>query len=287
MNDAILRPLVTSRFQAEKEIMTESHADLIHTRTLRQRLKDGKPSLGCWLTITDPLAIEAIAADCGPDWVMFDMEHAGTGWENLKAVLLGWKGSKIPFFVRVPSHDPTFMARVLDLGASGVVVPFVNTPEEAARIVSACRYPPVGRRGVAPRRVGRHGTQFEAYLASANDEVFVMVQIEHATAVGNVDAIAQTPGLDAIFIGPCDLSYSLGVPLQWDHPKLNAAIETVIAAGKKCGRTLAMAVDGTPEEVVHRIRQGIQLTTIGIDWYFMRSAINQQTSKIRTLLGEL
>ncbi|MEX1231602.1 MAG: aldolase/citrate lyase family protein [Planctomycetaceae bacterium] len=264
--------------------MAEPQPDLINTRKLRQRLENGKPCLGCWLTITDPLAVEALAADCDVDWVMFDMEHSGTAWHDLKLALLGWKGSPIPFFVRVPSHDPTFIARVLDLGASGVVVPFVNTPDEAARIVSACRYPPIGKRGVAPRRVGRYGTQFEAYLASANNDVFVMVQIESAAAVEHVEAIATTPGLDAIFIGPCDLSFSLGVPLKWDDPKLAAAIEKVIAAGKRQGINVAMAVDGTPEEIARRAEQGIQLMTIGIDWYFMRNGIKEKTAAIRTLL---
>ena len=108
-----------------------SKTDLLNILNLREKLKQGKGSLGMWVGITDPLAIEAIAADCDLDWILIDMEHGGAGWDDLKSILLGWKWAKIPVFVRVPSHDHTFIARVLDIGASGVVVPFVNTPEDA------------------------------------------------------------------------------------------------------------------------------------------------------------
>ncbi|GIS69160.1 MAG: hypothetical protein CM1200mP8_7180 [Chloroflexota bacterium] len=171
-----------------------------------------------WVGITDPLAIEAIAADCDLDWILIDMEHGGAGWDDLKSILLGWKWAKIPVFVRVPSHDHTFIARVLDIGASGVVVPFVNTPEDETRIVAACRYPPVGTRGNAPGEFPDTTLKQRENNSTANDHVFVMVQIEHAQAVENVEAIAKTPGLDALFIGPGDMSYSMGIPMQWDNP---------------------------------------------------------------------
>ena len=111
-----------------------------------------------------------------------------------------------------------------------------------------------------------------------------MVQIEHAQAVENVEAIAKTPGLDALFIGPGDMSYSMGIPMQWDNPKLINAIQKVIDTGKSNGIPVAMAVDSTPEEVMQRINQGIQLTTIGLDWMFMRNAINEQVGNIKKLM---
>ena len=266
--------------------MTGEYIDLLHTRKLRSRLAAGKAALGAWLGITDPLALEALAADCDLDWGLVDMEHAGMGWNDLKMVMLGWKGSEVPLFIRVPSHDTSFLARVLDLGASGVVVPFVNTAEDAARVVAACRYPPAGTRGNAPRRVSRHYTQTAAYNATANQDVFVMVQIEHADAVRNVEEIARTPGLDAIFIGPGDLSFSLGIPLQWEHPKLQEAINTVIETGKRAGIPVAMAVDDAPEDIHAMVKRGIQLPTVGLDWGFMRTAMKQQTAAVRALLGE-
>ena len=155
-----------------------------------------------------PLAVEAIAADCDLDWILLDMEHGGAGWEDLKMVMLGWKWSDVPIFIRPPSHDQKFLMAALDLGVSGFVVPFVNSPEDARRVAEACRYPPMGIRGSAPRRVSRHYTLTDEYKASADDDVFVMVQIEHKNAVECVEEIAAVPGIDALFIGPGDLSYS-------------------------------------------------------------------------------
>ena len=199
--------------------MTET-TDLLNIRPLRRRLKKGKEGLGMWLGITDPLAVEAIAADCDLDWILLDMEHGGAGWEDLKMVMLGWKWSDVPIFVRPPSHDQKFLMAALDLGVSGFVVPFVNSPEDARRVAEACRYPPMGIRGSAPRRVSRHYTMTDKYKASADDDVFVMVQIEHKNAVECVEEIAEVPGIDALFIGPGDLSYSYGLPFQFDHPTI-------------------------------------------------------------------
>ena len=199
--------------------MTES-TDLLNIRPLRRRLKEGKEALGMWLGITDPLAVEAIAADCDLDWILLDMEHGGAGWEDLKMVMLGWKWSDVPIFIRPPSHDQKFLMAALDLGVSGFVVPFVNSPEDARRVAEACRYPPMGIRGSAPRRVSRHYTLTDEYKASADDDVFVMVQIEHKNAVECVEEIAAVPGIDALFIGPGDLSYSYRLPFQFDHPTI-------------------------------------------------------------------
>ena len=159
----------------------------------------------------------------------------------------------------------------LDLGVSGFVVPFVNSPEDARRVAEACRYPPMGIRGSAPRRVSRHYTLTEEYKASADDDVFVMVQIEHKNAVECVEEIAAVPGIDALFIGPGDLSYSYGLPFQFDHPTIVNAVQKVVDTGRAKGLPVAMAVDSTPEEVLQRIEQGIQLVTVGLDWMFMRT----------------
>ncbi len=263
--------------------MPES-TDLLNIRPLRKRLREGREALGMWLGITDPLAVEAIAADCDLDWILLDMEHGGAGWEDLKMVMLGWKWSNIPLFVRPPSHDQKFLMAALDLGVSGFVVPFVNSPDDARKVADACRYPPMGVRGSAPRRVSHHYTLTEQYTPNANADVFVMVQIEHRSAVESIEEIAATPGIDALFIGPGDLSYSYGLPGEFDNPTIVQAIQKVVDTGRANGLPVAMAVDGTPEEVRARIAQGIQLVTVGLDWMLMRNAIKGQTSAVRALL---
>ena len=124
----------------------------------------------------------------------------------------------------------------------------------------------------------------EEYKASADDDVFVMVQIEHRNAVECVEEIADVPGIDALFIGPGDLSYSYGLPFQFDHPTNVDAVQKVVDTGRAKGLPVAMAVDSTPEEVLERIEQGIQLVTVGLDWMFMRNAIKEQTAAVRALL---
>jgi len=265
--------------------MNDEHPDLVQTAALRARLVRGEACLGCWLTVADPLAVETLAADCSLDWVQVDLEHSGQGWHGLQMILLGWKGCRTPLFVRVPSHDRSFLGRVLDVGASGVIIPFVNSAAEAERVVAACRYPPTGARGFGPRRASRHYTQTEAYHAAANESVFVIVQIEHAQAVENLEGIAKVDGVDALFIGPADLSFSLDVPLQWEHPKLLSAIRRVIEVGKEHGIPVAMAVDDSPQGVARWLREGIQMATIGVDAIVLRQALKQTAADVRRLLA--
>lgn len=267
------------------EHATNETTELIPTADLRAKLARGEACLGCWLTIADPLLVETLAADCALDWVLIDLEHSGHGWQGLQMMLLGWKGCRTPVIVRVPSHDRSFISRVLDLGASGILAPFVNTPEEAASVVSACRYPPAGGRGFGPRRASRHYTQLSDYRDVANDQVFVMVQIEHKRGLENVEAIAGVPGIDGLFIGPADLSFSLGVPQQWENPTLVAAINKIIAVGKQRGLPLATAVDDAPSIVAEWINRGVQMPTIGIDGIVLREAINRAAADVRQLLG--
>lgn len=258
--------------------------DPLCTAELRAKIKQGKACLGHWLTISDPLAVEALAMDCHVDWVQVDLEHSGHDWHALQMILLAWQRAAKPLIVRVPSHERSFLGRVLDLGASGVLVPFVNTADEAAQVVAACRYPPLGKRGFAPRRASKHFTATEAYTKAANESVFVMVQIEHIQAVEHVESIVRVSGVDAIFIGPADLSFSLGVPLEWEHPTLLAAIRRAIQAGRDARLPVAMAVDGEPSDAVRWLREGVSMVTIGGDFIFMRQAIRRQADEVRRLL---
>ncbi len=260
--------------------------DILHTAALRKKLKDGKKAMGLWMGISDPFAVEAIAADMPVDWVQLDMEHSGVGWRDLQMLLLGWKGSKVPCFVRAQSHDLPMLGRMLDLGVSGFIIPMVNTPEDASALVKACKYPPMGTRGFAPRRVSGHYTRTMEYVKNANEETFVMVQIEHKKAVENVEAIARTPNLDALFIGPADLSYSLGIPLEFEHPDEIAAIRKVIKAGHDAGVTVAMAVDDPAPELKRWFDEGVQMVTIGLDWMFIREGVKQRVAEVRKLMGD-
>ncbi|MFO0917696.1 MAG: aldolase/citrate lyase family protein [Planctomycetaceae bacterium] len=266
--------------------MSDGWQELIPTQALRAKLSRGEPCLGAWLSIGDPLTVETWASDCTLDWVLIDMEHSGQGWQGLQMMFLGWKGCATPLIVRVPSQDLSFISRAMDLGAAGIVVPFVNTAEQAARIVSACKYPPVGTRGFGPRRASRHYARSAEYRDSANDGLFVVVQIEHRQGLENVEEIASVPGLDGLFIGPGDLSFSLGVPQQYTHPDLLAAIRRIIQVGKAKGLPLSMAIDDRPEIIANWIREGIAMPTIGLDGLVLREAFKQAAMAVRNLASD-
>jgi 4-hydroxy-2-oxoheptanedioate aldolase len=195
---------------------------------VRRRLAAGEPSIGTWLSLPSPEAAEYVSR-VGFDWLVVDAEHNPVDIRTLAAMFAAMANSATAPMVRIPWNSPEHFKRVLDAGAWGVVVPMVNSREEAERAVAACRYFPRGGRSVGG---GRHalsfGTDAATYFANANDEVLLVLQIEHIDGVNNADEILSVPGVDACFIGPNDLAASmglgLGVPLESDHPELSAAI---------------------------------------------------------------
>jgi len=172
---------------------------------VKQKLKNGHKTVGGFLQTLSPVAAE-IMSQSGFDWLMVDLEHAPGDFANLQAQLQAMNGSGVVPFARAPWNDVVAIKRILDTGVLGVLVPYVNTREEAEAAVAACKYPPEGIRGVAgsPRAAG-YTANAKAYLASANAETIVMVAAETAEAVENLDAILEVEGLDGIFIGPMDI----------------------------------------------------------------------------------
>lgn len=210
------------------------------TPTLREALAPAHRALaGMWICSGSPLVAE-ICAGSGLDWLLLDMEHAPNGLESVLAQLQAVAAYPVVPVVRVPSADPTGIQQVLDLGARTVLVPMVDSPEEARAVVEATRYPPRGRRGVgsALARSARWN-RVEHYLTEAADHVSVVVQVESAPAVGRARAIAAVDGVDGVFVGPSDLAASMGRLGQPGHPEVTAAVhrafEAVAATGKPYG----------------------------------------------------
>jgi 2-dehydro-3-deoxyglucarate aldolase/4-hydroxy-2-oxoheptanedioate aldolase len=213
------------------------------TRTLKQRLESGDRTIGAFLQITSPVAAEILAGS-GFDWLIVDLEHAPGDFANLLAQLQAMNGSRSVPFARAPWNDAVAIKRILDTGVMGVLVPYVNTREEAEAAVAACKYPPRGIRGVAgsPRAAG-YGRNARGYLAGANEQTIVIVAIETGQAVDNLDAILEVDGLDGIFIGPMDLASSLGYLGDPSVPEVKATIagieSKVLASGKFLGTVAA------------------------------------------------
>ena len=186
-----------------------------------------------------------ILKNAGCDFVLFDMEHSGFGFETVKQAVRYFDAADLPAIVRVPSKAYDHMARVADMGAEGVMVPMVDTADEARALVANIKYPPIGRRGVAL------GVAHDAYastgavadrLAAANERICLFAQIETESGVTNADAIAAVEGVDCLWVGHFDLSASLGVPGLFDHPRFLKAIDDVAAACRKHNKALGRLV---------------------------------------------
>lgn len=233
---------------------------------VRRRLAAGEPVFA--ITITVPsIEVAAQAAHLGFDFLWIEMEHSPITLETLRAMVLATRGSPAAPFARVPVNEPWAAKRVLDAGVHGVMFPFTSSPELARQAVAACRYPPAGRRGSGPGLASFSWPQALAYHDSADANVFVIVIVEEACAVDQIDEIAATPGIDAIFIGTSDLSFSLGLRGKQNQPELDSAIARIVEAARRHGKFLGRPA-GSPEMARRFMEQGFLLfqmpTEIGL-----------------------
>jgi 2-dehydro-3-deoxyglucarate aldolase/4-hydroxy-2-oxoheptanedioate aldolase len=195
------------------------------TEIFRERLLNREKLLGTLMSLPSPEVAEVLAG-AGFDWLFLDMEH---GFLEVLAVqrIVQVVGQKVACVVRVPSHDPVWIKKILDIGVAGILVPQVNTPEQALAIAQQTKYPPRGTRSVGVSRAHGYGAGFERYMGEANDVTAVITQAEHIEAVHQIDAILETPDLDAVLVGPFDLSASMGKPGRIGDEDLQAAIKKV------------------------------------------------------------
>jgi len=193
---------------------------------LKTRLDNRELTTGSWITLACPEVAE-IMAQAGFDWLVVDMEHSAITLDRAQALIRVIELYEVPPLVRVGHNQPNLIKRVMDAGAHGVIVPMVNTKEEAEQAVSSVKYPPQGFRGVGLARAQQYGQGFEKYRAWNQDHSLVIVQIEHIRAVENLTAILSVEGVDAFIVGPYDLSGSLGVPGEFEHPRVKEALREV------------------------------------------------------------
>lgn len=224
---------------------------------IKKLLREGKPAFGVTITVPS-VEVAAQAASLGFDFLWVEMEHSPVTLETLRSVVLATRGSGTVPFARVPVNELWVAKRVLDSGVLGVVFPFASTPELAQRAVEACKYPPRGRRGSGAGLARFRWPAPEGYYDFADRNVMVIVNIEEAEAVQNIDAIAATPGLDVLFIGTSDLSFSLGFRGEQNHPEVQQAIAKIVKAAQKHHKVVG-APAGTPELIKKYLAQGFLL----------------------------
>jgi 2-keto-3-deoxy-L-rhamnonate aldolase RhmA len=234
---------------------------------VKAKLREGKPVIAATIT-SNSVDSAAHLAEAGFDFLWVEMEHSPVTLETLRNIVLATRGLPAMTFARVPVNELWTAKRVLDAGVSGVIFPFTSTPELAAQAVAACRYPPHGRRGSGAGLAKLCWPDRDRYSDSADDNVTVIVIIEEARAVEQIDAIAATPGVDALFIGTSDLSFSLGLRGDQNHPKLQEALCKVVDAGKRHGKYVGRPA-GTPEQMKQFVQQGFSLFQALTDIGFM------------------
>ncbi|HEU0123927.1 MAG TPA: aldolase/citrate lyase family protein [Bryobacteraceae bacterium] len=221
---------------------------------VKKLLKEGKPVIGITITAASP-EIAAQSASMGFDFLWIEMEHSPITLETARNMILATRGLKAIPFIRVPVNELWTAKRALDSGALGVVFPFTSTPELARQAVASAKYPPLGRRGSGPALATFRWPAPEGYADFADKNAMVIVIVEEASAVDKIEEIAATPGIDVLFIGANDLSYSLGLRGNQDHPKHREALRKIIDAAKKhnlpVGRPVANAA-----QIQEGIKQG-------------------------------
>lgn len=199
---------------------------------IKQRALSGERLLGVGAMFGSSMVVELIGKT-GFDWVWIDYEHGVGGTNDLLTMMQAAAIHRLPAIVRLPANELAWHKRALDFGAAGIMVPYVNNAEQAAHAAQCTRFSPNGLRGVAQStRAAQFGLNFADYLAEADDNVLTIVQIETPEAVENVEEIAAVEGVDVLFVGPLDLSVSMGLPRQFDHPDFVAALDRVVAACK-------------------------------------------------------
>jgi len=232
---------------------------------VKEKLSTGQATLGGWIMTSSPAAAEVMAV-CGFDWVAIDMEHTSVNYETIEHAMRAIQLHDCVPMVRVAAHDPTIIKRCLDVGAVGVVVPMVNTAEQARSVVTAARFPPHGSRGASFARAAIFGENFQQYYRTANDEVIVVAMVEDIESVKNIEQIVAVAGVDALFFGPYDLSKSMGIVGQFKHPDFVALVEKVKSAAARVKMPVGIhVIPPDPNEVRDRVNQGFQFIACSVD----------------------
>jgi len=237
--------------------------------SFRSKLSQGELLIGTITTLPSPEIAEILCLS-GFDWLFVDLEHSAMSIKDAQVVLQA-AAPRIPCVIRVPANDEAWIKKALDIGACGIIVPQARTSEDAEISVRLCKYPPDGIRGVGIARAQGYGLNFQQYIESANAETAVIIQIEHIDAVNNIESILKVTGIDCLFIGPYDLSASMGKTGNITDPDVQAAILHV----KNCARNanVPLGIFGATSEAVNPfIRSGYTLIAVGIDTMMIANA---------------
>jgi len=245
---------------------------------MKQRLRQHQPLIGTLITIPSPDVAE-IMARVGFDYLWIETEHAAMDVAHAQSLIQA-VGGRCPCLVRIPDKDEVWVKKALDTGCDGIVVPQIRSADEARQIVAWSLYPPDGRRSVGVSRAHGYGMAFQDYVETVNDELVIVLQAEHTDAVENIAAIVEVAGVHAVLIGPFDLSGSLGVLGQTDHPRVLEAIDTVRRHCQEAG--MPLGIFAADVAMARRyIEQGFTLIALGMDAFFLWQSAQEALERCR------
>ena len=253
--------------------------------SLKSKLQRRQLTLGSWITLAHP-AIAEIMSRAGFDWLAVDLEHSVITIREAEELIRIVALSGICPLVRLSANDPVQIKRVMDAGAHGVIVPMVNSVSDAEKAVKAVRYPPEGMRGVGLARAQGYGSSFERYREWVNQESVVIAQVEHIESVNNLEAILAVDAIDGFIVGPYDLSGSLGVPGQFDHPSMAKAMDRIKSVGIASGKAFGIhVIEPDIEELRQRVDEGFNFVAYSLDIRMLDRACRSGLNAIRGEVG--
>ncbi len=252
--------------------------------SLKSRLSRSEITIGSWVTLGHPSIAEIMAA-AGFDWLVLDMEHSVLELGEVQAIIQVLDAKQCPAIVRLTSNHPDQIKRVMDAGATGVMVPMIKSAADAKAAVNGVYYPPRGQRGVGLARAQGYGNSFQAYRQWLEENAVIVAMIEHVDAVRNIDDILAVPGIDAYIIGPYDLSGSMGRPGDLNHPDVQTAIAQVLEAGRRAGKPGGIhVIEPDLEALQQRIQAGFNFLGYGLDIRILDAICRTHLQNIRATL---
>ncbi len=243
-----------------------------------------KTTIGSWVTLNH-FSIVEIMADAGFDWLCVDMEHSVTDYYEAQQLIATIQAKGIKAYVRVGENNTRIIKRVLDAGADGIIVPMVNSKEEAIKAINAVKYPPIGQRGVGLARAQKYGFGFEDYKDNEADNIKLILQIEHIDAVNNLEEILSLDAIDGTFIGPYDLSGSMGKPGKYNDSDVKEVLLRYEDIAKKYNKLIGFhVIQPDYKLVLDKIDLGYNFIAFSLDTLFLGTIARNQMNQVKTIL---
>lgn len=252
-------------------------------RSLKHKMLNRQQVYGAWTSIGHP-SITEILARSGVDFVGIDIEHSTIDQTQCQRIIACCHAAGVLCLPRIASHDSQMSRRLLDSGADGLIVPMVENAEQARQMVMWAKYPPVGKRGYGVGRAQGYGMDFDAYASTWNDSSILMAQIESVSAVSHIDQILAVEGLDAVMVGPYDISGSLNVPGQLSHPKVKEAAQTIIEASRRANKGCATQIVDPHAALMQQAQQeGYTITVLASDVFILWKWAERIANEIKSV----